>query len=216
MTTKRIGALGIAALLLGACGGSSTSTPPPATTTTTGGEAPPPFTCSVPNAPDDENFQSGSRLVQNRDAGGIALLEQACDHGNPCACSELGEVYFEGQLAPTDVDRAIQLADTACTGGETFGCWHAGAYRWLHRPNEVDVALERYGVACDAHHADACVELGRLAMSGVSHEGQTEALAYYDDACQHDSPRACMYEGATMWSGDPPPNPYYRRKRPPQ
>jgi TPR repeat protein len=206
MTTKRIGWVGLVALL-GACGGGSSSTPPPATTTTSGSEAPPPYTCSVPHAPDDANFQSGMRAIENHESSGVAMLDTSCTAGNPCACSALAEVYAQGQLADTDIDRAIQLADSACTGGEMYGCYHAGAYRWLRRPSETDVAIERYGVACDDHFADACIELGRLAMSGISHEGQTEAMAYYDDACQHDAPRGCMYEGAIMWTGDPPMNP---------
>ena len=206
MITKRVRWIGVVALL-GACGGSA-STTTTTTTATTGSEAPPPpITCSVPNSPDDANYQAGARAVENGDRAGIPMLDAACTAGNACACSELSEVYFEGQLATTDYDRAITLADRSCTGGDTLGCWHAGAFRWLQRPNETDIAIERYGVACDAHHADACVELGRLAMSGVSHEGQTEALAYYDDACQHDAPRGCYLEGSLMSEGDAPPNP---------
>ncbi len=212
MTTgKRFGLIGVVALL-GACGGASSGssggdTTGPNGTGTSGGDAPPTIQCSVPNAPENEAYQQGARRVEQNDASGVAMLDTACTAGNPCACSELSEVYFEGQLAPTDRDRAITLADQACEGGEIFGCWHAGAMRWLARPNETDIAIERYGVACDGENADACTELGRLAMSGVSQAGPAEAISFYDMACQNDGPIACAYQGAALSEGDAPANP---------
>ncbi len=208
-TSKRLGMIGFVALL-GACGGGGTTTTTTTTTTgdgTTGGEAPPTIQCSVPNSPEGDRYQQGARAVEAGDASGVALLDAACTGGNPCACSELAEVYWEGQLAPTDHDRAITLADLACEGGEMFGCVHSGEMRWFVRPNETDVAIERLGVACDNENAEACALLGRLAMSGVSEASASDGIAFYDTACQHDLPIACAYEGAALSEGDAPANP---------
>lgn len=207
--TKRVGMIGIVALL-GACGGGGGGTTAETTGSgdgTTGGEAPPTIECSVPNAPENEAYQQGARLVEANDAAGVPLLDTACTGGNPCACSELSEVYWEGQLAETDHDRAITLADQACEGGEIFGCWHAGSMRWLARPNETDLAISRYHVACEGENAEACMELGRLAMSGVSEDAAAEGIGFYDQACQHDLPLACSYQGGALSEGEAPPNP---------
>ncbi|MFO0680891.1 MAG: hypothetical protein U0234_02515 [Sandaracinus sp.] len=208
-TTKQTGMVAALALL-GACGGgTSTAT----TTTDTGGGAADTsggevtIACSVPNAPENDAYQRGARLVEQGDASGVALLDGACTAGNPCACSELSEVYWEGRLAPTDHDRAITLADIACEGGEIFGCWHAGSMRWLARPNETDLAISRYDVACEGENGEACLELGRLGLSGISSASATDALAFYDTACQNDTPLACGFQGAALSEGEVPANP---------
>lgn len=208
--TKRLGLVGVVALL-GACGGGATETTTTTTDTTgtndtSGGETPAPIQCSIPNAPENEAYQQGAQRVEVGDASGIPLLDGACTAGNPCACSELAEAYWEGDLVTTDHDRAITLADQACTGGEIFGCYRAGAMRWITRPAETTAAIEHYHVACDGENADACMELGRLTMSGVAEGGIVEAIAFYDQACQNDSPIACGLEGAAMSEGDAPPN----------
>ncbi len=208
--TKKAGMVAALALL-GACGGGASTTT--TTTTDTGGSASDTsggevtIACGVPNAPEADAYQRGARLVEQGDASGVPLLDQACTAGNPCACSELSEAYWEGRLVETDHDRAITLADIACEGGEIFGCWHAGSMRWLARPNEMDLALSRYDVACDGENADACVELGRLGFSGISSASETDALGFYDMACQNDAPLACAFQGAALSEGASPANP---------
>lgn len=184
-----------------ACGGGASSGG--GTADTTGGERPPePIACSVPNAPEEAAYQQGANLVEADDASGIPMLESACTAGNPCACSELGEALWEGHLVPHDRDRAITLSDTACTGGEMFGCWHAGYMRWIARPAELALAVEKLQVACEGDTADACGELGRFAHSGgLGGVPADHGNALLEAACLGGSTYSCFYLGQSLARG---------------
>lgn len=206
-TTKGLVWLG-AVLFLGACGGSSSggggATTGGGGDSTSGGEtasASEPVSCSVPNAPESATYQQGAHLVEAGDPSGVAMLETACTASNPCACSELAEVYWEGTLATADRTRAIALSDQACTGGEPFGCFHAGAYRWLGQPDDLATAASRFAAACDDNHAESCLALARLEQSELGGLSDTDAVAHLDTACQHDSPLACYYQGEALSFG---------------
>lgn len=66
----------------------------------------------LPSGPNDTQAQPSS----------ASDLTDACDRGNTSACFDLGIMYVRGKGVGKDVDRAKELFEKACHGGDLSGC----------------------------------------------------------------------------------------------
>jgi TPR repeat protein len=106
--------------------------------------------------------------------------EQACEGGEPEACSLLSTMYAKGSEVPRDIEKAIALATGACSDGFEFACRQALWYRgmtcvWTYKvagKNHVDGSEARDVAQCARDAADhvrrtcAAPELAGKRVSG--------------------------------------------------
>jgi TPR repeat protein len=57
---------------------------------------------------------------------GAALLEHACEGGEPHGCLNLGNSYLLGRGVEKQPDKAVRLLDRACRGGIGLACYNLG------------------------------------------------------------------------------------------
>ena len=160
-----------------------------------------PITCEVPHAPAMDRFEQATRLQRSGDPGAIDAYLSACDHGNPCACTEAGEAFIEDPDRH-DVRRGLALLDRGCEDGDAWGCWAEAAALWRYQPGRVDHAAELLEDACDGGNARACGELGRFRISGLGGGvAPSDAIPLYERACQGGEPYYCYLLGQAFALG---------------
>jgi hypothetical protein len=185
------------ALALGGCG----SSPAPTTTTTTttvsneGGDAPAP--CSVPNSPAEAVFADANRAARAEDyPRAIALYEQACEQGNACACTERGEASVDSPMGTHDPATGVPFLERGCEGGDDWGCYWFAYAIWRYLPDRADRVPELLANACDNGVPDACMELGRFEVTGVTAAPTpADAIPLYTRACENGARFACYMLG---------------------
>lgn len=113
------------------------------------------------------------------------------------ACALLGVAYLDGRGVSADVDRAIELSESACDAGSMMGCYNLGTIyaNGEKVPRNDEKAAEYYRRGCDGDDADSCFELGRLT------EDEKEAAALYEKACDGGSPKGCTNLGEAYGRG---------------
>lgn len=103
---------------------------------------------------------------------GAAAYEQACDAGNPLACTNLGWMMQNGEGMRVDLAGAFRLYQRGCDG-----------------------------TACGMHNDLGCVNLGRLYRDGIGvKEDAQRAVTLFRDVCERgagESPHACSLAGTT-------------------
>ncbi len=94
------------------------------------------------------------------------MLGEACELGDPRACTYAGRLVLDGRGVPRDVTRGIDLLDRACGRGEILAC--RVAVRWLadaEHARVIEGGAEVRGrldqqLDCLTGVRDACVEAG--------------------------------------------------------
>jgi uncharacterized protein len=99
---------------------------------------------------------------------GIPMSEKSCAGGFGIACNNLGKVYFQGKLVPTNQPLALRYFERACILQERGGCSNAGD---LYLDGKGVVADSRkafsfYSKACNLREGSACVQMGSMLYSG--------------------------------------------------
>lgn len=187
----------IAGLAIAGCGGVRTSR----SGVVTMGAYEEPITCDVPHAPAMDRFEQATRLQRSGDPGAIDAYLSACDHGNPCACTEAGEAFIDDPDRH-DVRRGLALLDRGCEDGDAWGCWAEAAALWRYQPARVDHAAELLEDACEGGNARACGELGRFRISGLGGGvAPSDAIPLYERACQGGEPYYCYLLGQAFALG---------------
>jgi TPR repeat protein len=109
-------------------------------------------------------------------AKALALLEQACDHGEAHACTE---------IAQKDHARASELYRKACDGNDVLGCSHSGVDR--RTAGDTTGAFADFLKACDGEIFDSCVSAGELAPDPA------KARELFTRACDANTSAGCSH-----------------------
>ena len=98
----------------------------------------------------------------------VARYTIACDANLYAACANLGVKYNHGQGVTADPVRARELAEKACTGGDTVGCANLGSYLRTGNggPKDLDRAVKLSRQACDGNNGQSCARLAEMHRSG--------------------------------------------------
>jgi hypothetical protein len=95
----------------------------------------------------------------------IALFKQARDGGEMAGCSDLGGMYQEGKVIPSDGDnrtRAIELYQRACDSGYMEGCENLGVL-YSGQDRLKALALDKRG--CDRGWMGTSINLGSMTQA---------------------------------------------------
>ena len=87
---------------------------------------------------------------------------EKCQDGDFKICTELGNDYYYGNGVVTkDINKAIQLYEKACDGGEVFSCSNLGHayYKGEEVTKDFNKAAHFYKKACDGRLTEGCVNL---------------------------------------------------------
>ena len=87
---------------------------------------------------------------------------EKCQDGDFKICTELGNDYYYGNGVVTkDINKAIQLYEKACDGGEVFSCSNLGHayYKGEEVTKDFNKAAHFYKKACDGGLNEECVNL---------------------------------------------------------
>jgi TPR repeat protein len=115
------------------------------------------------------------------------MFERACALGQTDACSNLGNMYSDGDQVPKDLKRAAELYEQACDHGVKEACANLG--KLLENgngiPKDVDRAAKLYEQACQHGVNAICNHLGWLYLLGQSVAKNTKlGLAALKHACE--------------------------------
>ncbi len=117
----------------------------------------------------------------------LQLVETACLQADDArACVTVGYNYQNGIGAPPDLDRARDLFDRACIGGQMTGCTNLGVLyeQGLGVSVDLDRARDLYDRACTGGDMLGCKNLGGLYHHGLGVPADLDrARALYDRAC---------------------------------
>ncbi|MEM7480130.1 MAG: tetratricopeptide repeat protein [Acidobacteriota bacterium] len=119
------------------------------------------------------------------------LFEDACQQGDPFACSNLSRYLWEG-LGDIEAqpERAIEWAFKVCHAGLLFACSRLAAYRAanLEAGRELDATLALSLHTCNAGDGEACAQLAEwMAARGANRNAE----ALHADACLAGHQESC-------------------------
>ncbi|AKF04925.1 tetratricopeptide repeat protein [Sandaracinus amylolyticus] len=159
--------------------------------------------CDVPHAPAPIEFEEGMRAAASGDVeNSRRLLAVACDSGNPCACTEIGESFVDPADGARDVQRGALLLERGCAGGDIWGCYALGSAIFRFIPDRIEHARDLFEDACEDGVPEACLEIGRFRMTGVDGDRSAlDALQFYERACREGVQHACVVLGEAFAEG---------------
>ena len=98
------------------------------------------------------------------------LYQKACDSGVAEGCSNLGDLYADGQGVNQDYQKAAQLYQKACDSGVAEGCFNLGALYGNGQgvKQNFSTAKQYCGKACDLGIQIGCDWYRKLNERGVN------------------------------------------------
>jgi TPR repeat protein len=157
-------------------------------------------------------FMLGLKLGNTPEGG--AAYEQACDDGNPLACTNLGWMAQNGAGMRADLDAAVRLYKrgcdgSACSGRNNLGCVNLGRlYRdGIGVTQDERRAITLFREVCDrGDEARACSLAGTTLLFGKNVEHNVaQSLALLEKGCNGGDAFGCFNLGAVYESGDDVP-----------
>jgi hypothetical protein len=120
-------------------------------------------------------------------AAALGALTKACDHGRLDACTLAASAVREGNGAPKDPSKALDLDAKACVKGAPRACADLG--RALHvavgKARDEAGSIEAYRRACELGDGDGCEALGASYWSGSGvKEDRARAFDLFVTACE--------------------------------
>lgn len=134
----------------------------------------------------------------------IERLESACGGGTVGACTELGNLFADGQRVRQDLARAATYFDRSCTGGDADGCTMLGIayYEGKGVATNRERSAAAFAQACELGGATAC---GNFGLALVKGEGIAKdvgrATIYFAKACDAGNAASCSSLGASYSLG---------------
>ena len=111
-------------------------------------------------------FTAGDDAARPGAGAALATLERGCVAGALGACAAIAVAYQEGFGVKQDRDRALALAERACSGAAGPGCRVAGE---LHRVRgDRDRAREAFAQGCLLGSAPACLDVAQRELEPAS------------------------------------------------
>jgi len=116
-----------------------------------------------------EANQTMKAAVTHNPAEAVSLFESSCQGGKLDACTNLGVLYFDGEVLKKDPNRAAALYDRACRGGEENACANLALMygSGVGVPRDEETAIKLLKTACDKKHLGACAKLGEFYAMGT-------------------------------------------------
>ncbi|WP_050430153.1 tetratricopeptide repeat protein [Chondromyces crocatus] len=157
-----------------------------------------------------QNFRSALPVEAKSVFTGLCLdaaaCAEACDRGQPSACSSAGPMYEWGVGVFQDVNRAVDLYSKACRGGEWGACARLGElsfYGLSGVPKDAGLAVTFFRLACDRGDPSGCVGLGTASTLGTGIDRDSAAAAqYFERACNTKTTLGCVGLGMLYMYGD--------------
>lgn len=122
---------------------------------------------------------------------GLRRWTQACDLGEPAACSALAKVYRTGLRTAVNIEKAGSFANRACAGGDPAGCIEQALL-----VSDTNREQDQRTRACTLGSVDACWEVAAAYFSGERPEpvkGRTRELL--ELGCDLGDARSCARAG---------------------
>jgi serine/threonine-protein kinase len=130
--------------------------------------------------------------------GASQALKAACARGEMSACTNLGEMYADGQGVAENDSAAVPLLRRACDGGHMRGCARLGAIYAETNGAYADPkgAIRLLSKGCDAEEAAACSQLAFLYLTGQGvPANKAEAIVLLQKACDAGKADTCSMLG---------------------
>ena len=115
----------------------------------------------------------------------VLECKEQCDKGHPGSCNSLGFLYFDGRGVQLDRQKAAELFNIACRGGDMHGCNNLGTayYKGLGMIQSNEFALESYKEACHAT-PELCYNLGVFMRDdGRGYPSKARAAELFSRSC---------------------------------
>jgi uncharacterized protein len=136
---------------------------------------------------------------------GIPMSEKSCAGGFGIACNNLGRVYFQGKLVPTNQPLALRYFERACILQERGGCSNAGDVYLDGKGAVADSAkaFSFYSKACSLREGSACMQMGSMLYygNGIRTDKGLAANAFVA-ACNLNNAQGCTLAAQRFDKGD--------------
>ena len=134
-----------------------------------------------------------------------ALYQEACDAGDPTACSVLALEFETGQTLPRDLARAAELYGQACELEDMEACTILGSMYYGAQGVERDLAraVSLHERACAGGELIGCESLGVMYENGAGVlVDYPRAANLYQEACGGGLPSSCNRIGMMLQTGN--------------
>ena len=141
--------------------------------------------------------------AQDESAAAKAVrYQKGCDDGSSLDCITLALMVANGDGVTKDeargdalIQKAADLYQNACDGGNTSACTNVGDM-WRNYSDNDAKAVPLYRKACDGGDPAGCGKLGDMYADALGvPEDYTQALVFYGKACDGGYVSACDYLG---------------------
>ena len=112
----------------------------------------------------------------------INLLSQSANLGYVQALNDLGDLYFNGELAPKHMGKAYEYILKASQNGSGYGSYSCGFILMKGSsdiPRDIEKGLSMFRLAVDQNYKAATRDLARYYYSLETEEDNRKALDYY-------------------------------------
>lgn len=112
----------------------------------------------------------------------INLLSQSANLGYVQALNDLGDLYFNGELAPKHMGKAYEYFLKASQNGSGYGSYSCGFILMKGSsdiPRDIEKGLSMFRLAVDQNYKAATRDLARYYYSLETEEDNRKALDYY-------------------------------------
>jgi hypothetical protein len=128
------------------------------------------------------------------------MFERACAPGktDTCctkyACTNLANMYREGDQVPKDIKRAVELDEQACDHGSMEGCANLAQMlaNGIGVPKSLQRAVELDEQACDNGVMRGCANLAQMLENGIGvPKNLGRAVRLFERECDHGDSALC-------------------------
>jgi hypothetical protein len=149
----------------------------------------------------DEAERKQDRALAGRAAPALA---KACDAGHANSCALLGNMIWDGNGVPKDVNRGRDLVIRACDAGSGIGCGSLGNafITGDGAPHDAARGLRLTVRGCQLGGALACVLAGQQLAKSPSKSDHGAAADFFVRGCDGRNADGCMAAGVAFDRGD--------------
>ena len=136
------------------------------------------------------NFEDGLRAYADSNfKEALAKFEAGCAANDARSCLKAGAIYQLGKTDVSDSNKALELYNKACLGGEKEGCTAAGG---IYLNSDPQKARELFSKACEQNDGYSCAMMGSILIDDHKFK---EAYAVLEKGCKLSDKMSCEFAG---------------------